>query len=208
MKARRRPVQLELRAKSWGGARPGSGPKRKPDAGVSHLRRPVLVSRYPVHVVVRMNGETWNMRAGRCFRVLQKAFRSARDRFGMRLCHFSVIGDHVHLLVEAGDERALSKGMQGLGVRMAKALNRVMKKNGRVYRDRYFSRILKTPREVAMAMNYVRCNAEKHGFIRRGIDPRSSWSRDNADCVVLPGTWLLDVGWRRAGPAIAARAEH
>jgi REP element-mobilizing transposase RayT len=152
-----------------------------------------------------MQHTTWNMRAGRCFKVLQRAFNVARNRFGMRLCHFSVIGNHLHMLVEATDEKALSKGMQGLGVRMAKALNRVMKRKGRVYADRYFSRILKTPSEVAVALNYVMSNAIKHGLIRRGIDPRSSWSRDNTDCVARAGTWLLSVGWRRAGPLRSPR---
>ncbi|HZS41580.1 MAG TPA: transposase [Polyangia bacterium] len=187
-----------MRPRTWGGARPNSGRPKKLGAGVSHLRRPRLASRFPVHVVVRVNRETWNLRAGRCFRVLQRAFRIARDRFGMRLCHFSVIGNHLHLLVEATDEKALSKGMHGLGVRMAKALNRVMKKKGRVYSDRYYSRALKTPSEVARAMNYVMNNAVKHELVRRGIDPRSSWSAENADCVTAARTWLLERGWRRS----------
>ncbi|HZS38284.1 MAG TPA: transposase, partial [Polyangia bacterium] len=190
---KRQPAQLalKLRPRTWGGARPNSGRRKKTGAGVSHLRRPRLAARFPVHVVVRVNRETWNMRAGRCFRVLQRAFRIARDRFGMRLCHFSVIGNHLHLLIEATDEKSLSRGMQGLGVRMAKTLNRVMKKKGRVYSDRYYGRILKTPSEVARALNYVRSNAEKHGLIRRGIDPRSSWDRSNRDCVTAAATWLL-----------------
>ncbi|HZS40669.1 MAG TPA: transposase [Polyangia bacterium] len=201
-RSRRRPAQLALtlRARTWGGPRPNAGRPKKAGAGVSHLRRPSLLRRHPVHVVVRVTRETWNLRAGRCFRVLQRAFRIARDRFEMRLCHFSVIGNHLHLLVEATDERALSKGMQGLGVRMAKALNRVMKRKGPVYSDRYYARTLKTPSEVARAMNYVMNNTVKHELIRRGIDPRSSWNAENDDCVSAASTWLLRVGWRRAGP--------
>ena len=48
-------------------------------------------------------------------------------------------GNHVHLLVEAQDEKALSRGMNGLGVRVAKGLNRVMRRHGKVLDDRLFT---------------------------------------------------------------------
>jgi REP-associated tyrosine transposase len=123
--------------------------------------------------------------------VLKRAFAAGREKFGMRLCHFSVMGNHVHMLVEATEAQSLSRGMQGLGIRMAKALNRVMNKQGAVYADRYHAHILRTPSEVARALNYVMDNARKHGLIRRGIDPFSSWSSTLADCIIAPRTWLL-----------------
>ncbi len=138
------------------------------------------------------------MRSGRCFRVLKRAFQAARVRFGMRLCHFAVLGNHIHFLVEAENGVALARGMKGLGVRMAKALNRVMGRSGAVYADRYHLRVCRTPTETAHAMSYVRLNAQKHGFIRSGLDPFSSWVV--RDAVAAPGSWLLDTGWRRAGP--------
>jgi REP-associated tyrosine transposase len=183
--------QLDLPIRRWGGKRKGAG--RRPNgekSGVSHLRRPVLARRFPVHVTVRMRCEVWNLRSGRCFRVLKRAFAAAREKFGMRLCHFSVMGNHVHMLVEATEAQSLSRGMQGLGIRMAKALNREMKKQGAVYADRYHAHILKTPSEVARALNYVMDNARKHGLIRRGIDPFSSWN-PTVDCTMTPLTWLL-----------------
>ncbi|HWV38452.1 MAG TPA: hypothetical protein VN033_08235 [Vulgatibacter sp.] len=49
------------------------------------------------------------------------------ERFGMRLTHHSVQGNHLHLIVEAKDARALSRGMQGLSIRVAQGMNRLMK---------------------------------------------------------------------------------
>ena len=40
--------------RGWGGYRKGAGGKKKPDAGVSHLKRSDLKRRYPVHVTVRL----------------------------------------------------------------------------------------------------------------------------------------------------------
>src|SRR6185312_10223813 len=102
--------------RAWGGKRKGAG--RKPvraRAGVRHRRRPVLKSRFPVHVTWRMRDEVWNLRSRRCFTALSRAFWGGSDRFGFRLVHYSVQGNHVHLLVEARDEKSLSRGMNGFG---------------------------------------------------------------------------------------------
>ena len=48
---------------------------------------------------------------------LEEAFRAARIRFGMRIVHYSIQGNHLHLLVEVDDRKSLARGMQGdLGV--------------------------------------------------------------------------------------------
>ena len=41
---------------------------------------------------------------------------------GLRIVQFSVQGNHLHLIVEADSSTALSRGMQGLCIRLAKAL--------------------------------------------------------------------------------------
>ncbi len=125
--------------------------------------------------------------------------------------HFSVQTNHVHLVVEAHDKSALSRGMQGLNVRMARAINRVLRMRGGVWRERYHARELRTPREVRNAIVYVLMNAKKHGHrIGSGIDACSSapWFDGFARVHELPGepspvavarTWLAGTGWRRRG---------
>jgi hypothetical protein len=70
--------------------------------------------------------------------------------------------------------------MQGLAIRIAKALNGTFARAGRVFVDRYHARQLKTPLEVRRALLYVFRNAAKHAA-RRGdrlsrhyVDPFSS----------------------------------
>jgi REP element-mobilizing transposase RayT len=155
--------QAAFKFRTWGGRRKGAG--RKPTrerAGVGHRRREVLKARFPVHVTWRMRSDVWNLRTRRCFTALAAAFWGGRERFGFRLVHFSVQGNHVHLLVEAKDERALSKGMCGLGVRVARGLNKVMGRAGKVLDDRYHAHVLRTPTEVRRARNYLLQNALKH----------------------------------------------
>src|SRR3954447_10489475 len=152
--------QTSFRFRGRGGRRGRSG--RKPTgayARLRHAKRPPLKARFPVHVTWRMRPGVWNLRTRRCFSELSRAFWGGANRFGFRLVHYSVQGNHVHLLVEADDERALSRGMNGLGVRIAKALNRVMRRHGGVLDDRYHGHILRTPAEAKRARDYLLQNA-------------------------------------------------
>jgi hypothetical protein len=89
------------------------------------------------------------------------------------------------LLVEAEDERALSRGMNGLGVRVAKGLNRVMGRSGKVLEERYHGHVLRTPTEVRRARSYLLGNARRHiGLVV--ADPYTSRVP-----VVAPLTFLM-----------------
>ena len=76
-----------------------------------------------VHVTLRVAPEVWNLRSRRCFREIARAFRAVRGRDGFRLAEFSVQGNHLHLIVEARDKEALSRGLRSLEICMAKRLN-------------------------------------------------------------------------------------
>ena len=196
------------------------GRPKKVGAGVSHARRQVA-ERHPLHVTLKMKRHVWQLRSRRCFTALEKAFFAGCRRFGSRLCHFSVQHDHIHLLVEAKDKVALARALQGLAIRMARGLNRVMGRRGAVFADRYHARSLRTPTEVRRAIVYVLGNARKHLVAigqRPGpgwVDPYSSavwfqgWAsppdtgpRPDRAPVTLPETWLLQAGYLRAGGRI------
>jgi REP element-mobilizing transposase RayT len=175
---------------------------------------------------MKVKRHVWNLRCRRaCARVLESIER-AFERNGMRIVHYSIQKDHLHLIVEPRDLQALSRGIQGLSVRIARALNRLMGTKGKVFADRFHSRVLRTPREVTFALQYVLCNARKHGVRdpqfpacepdRRWLDPCSSalafdgWTipihpsllSRAPPPVSRPRTWLLTTGWRRAGLSI------
>ena len=115
--------QAAFKFRTWGGKRKGAGRKpKRAQAGVGHGRRETLKARFPVHVTWRMREGVWNLRSRRCFGALKRAFFSGANRFGFRLVHYSVQGNHLHLLVEAQDEKALASGMNGMGVRVARGL--------------------------------------------------------------------------------------
>jgi hypothetical protein len=128
----------------------------------------------------------------------------------LHVVHFSVQADHVHLIVEAESRGALSRGLQGLAIRIARAVNRALGLRGKVWGDRYHARALRTPREVRNGLVYVLQNWRKHVPGAHGLDPCSSaeWFggfRDAGETiapwspVAAPRTWLAAMGWRRHG---------
>ena len=217
-KRRKKARQLTFDHKRWGGWREGAGRKRSKGSGVSHATRAPLAARFPVHVTMRIEKGLPSLRRMRTLRLLQTSMRRSCGRAGrigtgFRVVHFSVQTNHVHLLVEATDRLSLSRGIQGLAVRMARGVNRLWDRTGKVFADRYHDRILRTPREVRRAVAYVLQNARKHGvpLPEGAIDYCSSgrwfegWRErvrtepEGTGPVSVARTWLLAVGWRRQG---------
>jgi putative transposase len=134
----------------WGGARPGAGRKPKGErAGVPHLRRAKLVPGRPILVTVRVRPDVWKLNTRRCLPVVEQAFSAGAERFGFQLMQYSVQENHIHLLVEAANQRALGRGMKGIGVRLSRRLNKLMEREGTVFEDRYEPKVLATPADVA-----------------------------------------------------------
>jgi REP element-mobilizing transposase RayT len=105
---------------------------------------------------------------------LARATRRDPNRF--RVVEFSVQSNHLHLIVEASDRRALSSGVRGLAVRIARYVNELLMRRGPFWADRWHGRALTSPREVRQGLVYVLANLRKHAVrpLPPGIDPCSS----------------------------------
>jgi putative transposase len=132
----------------------------------AHLRRPAHSRHHPLHVTLRVRHGVRSLREHALFRTVRRALALAKSRFGFSLVQFSVQRDHLHLIAEADDRRALSRGIQGLCIRIARAVNRQLQRTGRLFADRYHARALTTPRAVQFAVRYVLLNARKHARSR------------------------------------------
>ena len=204
----------------WGGARPGAGrpalaERRK---AVAHRPRRRLAASRPIHVTVRLRQGLPALRSQRAFRQILRCFAAGKERFGFRLIHYSVQSSHLHLVCEAKNREALSRGMQGLLIRLAKALNKSWGRKGSVWAERYHEHVLTSPRETRNALAYVlnnlwrhlrRADQARHGVVDafasgRFFDgwkgaPPAPTPPEAEQVVAPPHTWLLRKGWRRHG---------
>jgi REP element-mobilizing transposase RayT len=211
--AEREPEQLTLdQVRAWGGRRAGAGRKAGPRPRVAHVARPAHARWRPVHVTLRRAKGLPSLRTGRLHDEVRAAIRQTR-RDDFRIAHYSIQADHVHLIVEAEDAAALTRGMRSFAVRAAMGINgRVLRRpRGRIWGDRYHRRDLGSPRQVRNTLVYVMANHLKHGETDVGLlDPCSSgpwwdgWIHvlepPPEPCpVAQPTTWLLTGGWQRLG---------
>ena len=204
--------QLEIVFSSHGGKRKGAGRKPKGERPmVAHKERAEKKRAEPLLVTVRLREGLPSLRSSSAMKIVRIAFAAARDRHGMRIIHYSVQSNHLHLIVEGEDRDAIARGMNGLLVRLARGLNKLWQRKGRVFPDRYHDEVISTPLQARNALRYVLQNGKKHGCTSPGlIDPCSSghafdgWARPSLTTpsiatVVSPTTWLLHSGWRRHG---------
>jgi REP element-mobilizing transposase RayT len=162
-----RVVQRQLRQRLAGEkVTPGPGrPRHKKKDAITHDARPSLGEDTALHVTLKLRAGVPNLRTGKPFAAVRKAFRkwcNVRGA-GFRLIHFSVQSNHVHMLVEADSKVALSKGMQRVAHSISRRVNALSDRwIGRVFKERYHAHVLKTPTEIAHAVRYLKQNHEHH----------------------------------------------
>ncbi|CAN5588877.1 hypothetical protein BH09MYX1_BH09MYX1_54840 [soil metagenome] len=154
----------------------------------------------------------WNLRSQRAFHHVQRALVTERKRGELRVIHYSVQGNHIHIIAEVDDTATLSRRMQGFGIRLARSLNKMMARRGRVLADRFHSRRLESARQVNNTIRYVLLNHHIHRSRegRKGarVDRFSSAVTTHADFIEASGagpppllappeTWVLVRGWVR-----------
>jgi REP element-mobilizing transposase RayT len=165
----KRAAQLRLSlppTRRWGGRREGAGRKPKgAKAGMAHVQRAHFGTPLPAHVTLRVRPDVPSLRSVPIVHEIERTFARGCSRQGFRLVHYSLQGNHAHLVVEARDRDALGRGMKAIAARLARAVNRVARRRGPVLADRYHLRLLPTPKEVRNALRYVLLNARRHASI-------------------------------------------
>lgn len=160
-------------------------------ARVSHHGRVSISRPIPVLAVWRIRSDVGSLHGKKLFRQVEQAFRRCHRKSGFRVTHFAVRGAEVQMIVEADDTPCLSRGMQGLGVSMARRINLSSRRRGPAFDDRFSARALRTPDEVARALE--RLHAERPEFRSDGRSRKSGPA-----LVATARTWLMRVGRMRA----------
>ena len=204
-----------------GGWRPRAGRPRGRKK-TSHNRREPIDARHPQHITLRIARGVPSLRRRRTLAIVHRTLLAVGNTPEFRVVHFHLLGNHLQLLVEAANAEALGRAMQGFCVRLARGFNRALGRSGTVFAERYHVHALRSPTEVRNALRYVLLNGNRHELARGakllwfGSDHFSSgpwfngWADDRAEHefagIAKPTadaqTWLLSIGWRRAGGPI------
>jgi REP element-mobilizing transposase RayT len=139
----------------------GRKPRAERAGFVPHARREDHDRQHPVHVSMRRVKLAPSFRSDRVFRAILGQLARAK-RGGVRVVHYSVQHDHLHLIVEGESRHDVSAQMRKLFSRVALAVNAIAKRRGRLFRDRHHREELDGPTKMRNALVYVLFNDRKH----------------------------------------------
>ena len=181
-----------------------------------------------MHITLRVVRDVGRLRRPVAYAAIQRAVAACIGRRDFRIVHTSIQTNHIHLLVEANDKRALANGVRAFMISAAQHLNAERGRVGEVFPTRYHAVPLTTPKQVRAALSYVLNNWRRHQEDLAGprqraaqVDPYSTgilfdgWSDAPPKFIIPDGygplsvsgprTWLLRVGWRKHHPLIGLR---
>lgn len=139
------------------------------DAGIRHTRRFKLKKPSSLHLTIKVRENKADIQNKRILKALHYAIKRARLK-GLRIVHYTLEYNHVHLLVESVDNKMLHKGMQAFGITIAKAINKIKRTKGTVYKNRYHLRVINSPRQLKNVLHYIFNNGIKHKRTHSQID--------------------------------------
>jgi putative transposase len=204
-------VKLDKNGQRRGGRRAGAGRKPKDGRkrrrpGEPHEARPKLNRHWAVHAVLRAADDIRSLRKRHLYQALREATIAVAMRElhvdtvkgAFRIVHISIQKTHIHLLIEADNKLALSRGLQSFQISAAKHINReysvkmklATRRRGAVFPDRYHEEIIKTPRQARHALAYVLNNWRKHREDRASF--AQNWAVDPFSTAVQ------FMGWRES----------
>jgi REP element-mobilizing transposase RayT len=223
----RRRGQQAFEFRTWGGKRKGAGRKQVNERkSQPHRVRPEITSRMAMLVTLRVVPNVRRMRRMDAYKALRKALLVVLARTDFRIVHHSIQGNHIHLVVEAEDKRALARGMQAFQASAARRLNQVdiddngKVRTGQVFVDRYHLDVVTTPTHARHTLAYVLNDWRRHKEDRApgtrtwsldkyssaisftGWAERSEWIMpDDYEPLPVssPQSWLLREGWKLGG---------
>ena len=121
------------------------------------------------------------------YHVIRRLLERYLGRADFRIVHLSIQRAHLHLLVEAADRTALTRGMQSFAINCARALQKALGATGKIFAHRYHATQITTARQARNALAYVLNNWRRHRedvvHLNAPVDPYASgvtftgWSR-------------------------------
>jgi len=158
------------------------------DRGIRHIEREEIKKPSSLHLTIKVKRA--DIQNKEILKSLKYAIWRARLQ-GLKIIHFSLEHNHVHLFAECSCNKLLTKAMKALGVSFSKKINKHLKSRGQVYKTRFHLRILRSASEVKNVINYILKNGMKHKRISSVFDLYNS-------CFVLHDFKILGLKINKA----------
>jgi putative transposase len=103
--------------------------------------------------------------------------RRYKEKWDCRILGYSLMPNHVHLIIVPSQNPSLAKAMQGISLCYTQDFNRKYKRTGRLWQSRYFSSVIDRDHYLWAVIHYVDWNSVRAGIVKKPEDYRWSSAR-------------------------------
>ncbi len=126
------------------------------------------------HVICKINRDEIIFDNDAIVMLLLNIIIRCKKKYSFSVQTFCIMGNHIHFLLRPGKHASLPSIMQWINSVFAKAYNRKRGISGRLWKERYFSRIIKTARQFVATFEYIVKNPLKANLVTYSRDYRYS----------------------------------
>ena len=155
----------------------GAGRPALNDIGIRHVKRPKISKLTALHLTIKVRSNKADIKSKSILKALHHAIKRARLK-KLKIIHYTLEYNHLHVLVECHNNKILHQGMQAFGISLSKAINRIKRLKGAVYKHRYHFRKCTSRRDYKNVLHYIFANGVKHKRTSSYIDPYNSFVGD------------------------------
>lgn len=116
-----------------------------------------------MHITQRLRSGLPSLRRGWVRELFRSLLDGAADR-GVRTVAFAILGNHIHWICVPHSRAALGDAARYVFGRLAVRLNAAWERTGRVFSERFFSRVGRSVRDAFHLINYVLRNPVAAGI--------------------------------------------
>jgi putative transposase len=158
----------------------------------------MFVPGYPVHLVHRGNNRQAIFRGEADFQFFKGCLSEALCRFAVSLHCYTLMGNHIHLLLTPSDTEGVSRAMQGAIRRYVGYFNARNERTGTLWEGRFHATRVESDAYLLACHRYIELNPVRAGVVRHPVDYRWSSHRRLAyglnDPLVVPHPGVAKMG--------------
>ncbi|HON88243.1 MAG TPA: transposase [Spirochaetia bacterium] len=131
-------------------------------------RKPrLLIPGATYHITARTNYQTYFLQRSGLKKMFMKILKKLQKEYQFNVEGFTLMDNHIHLLIKPRDCKELPKIMQRLLVTFAKKFNAINDLVGHFWAGRYFSEPLMRIQDVERVLKYIILNPVKAKMVKR-----------------------------------------
>lgn len=140
------------------------------------------------HVTIRGNNQQPIFLSDRDRNLFLDLLGRYKIRFQFQIYSYTLMDNHVHLLLSCSQKASLSRVMQVLTTQYARWFNRRYRRNGHLFQGRFHSSWIGRDPYFVVVSRYIHLNPVRAGLVDR--PSKYPWSSYRATIGLAPNNWL------------------